>query len=75
MNLAKSLIGPKKTFSIIAHLYAVKWQFWAEIPSDPYKDRFDTQRTKHAFRLCLRNRTTAHTEYAMGCTVNNLLKL
>jgi hypothetical protein len=23
--------------------YAVKWQFLAEIPSDPFKDRFDTQ--------------------------------
>jgi hypothetical protein len=23
--------------------YAVKWQFLAEIPSNPFKDQFDTQ--------------------------------
>jgi hypothetical protein len=28
--------GPRRT-------YAVEWQFFAEIPSDPFKDQFDTQ--------------------------------
>jgi hypothetical protein len=37
-----------------------------------YRDRFDTQGRKHAVQLYLRNRTTAHREYLMGSTVNNL---
>jgi hypothetical protein len=29
--------------------YAVKWQFLAKIPSDPFKDRFDTQEQSMLF--------------------------
>jgi hypothetical protein len=42
----------------------VKRHFLTVIPSHPSRDRFDTQRRRHAFRFHLRNRTTAQTEYA-----------
>jgi nucleotidyltransferase/DNA polymerase involved in DNA repair len=42
MNLAKWLIGQKKLFKSL-RTYAVKWQCLAKMPSDPLKDRFNTQ--------------------------------
>jgi hypothetical protein len=75
---AKSLIGQKKTFSIIAHLCSEMAVFGRKsvlflLPG--LIDRFDTQWTKNAFQFYFRNRTTAQIEYVMGCTVNNLTKL
>jgi hypothetical protein len=64
----------KKLFQS-SRTYTVKWQFSTEISPSSFTDRFDTQGTKHAVLFYLRNRTTAHTEYGMGCTVKNLLKL
>jgi hypothetical protein len=43
MNLAKWLIGQKKTIQIIAHTYAVKWQFLTEILPPGKLDRSDNQ--------------------------------
>jgi hypothetical protein len=53
----------------------VKWQFLAENPTFQQAWSIRYLRTKHAVRFQLRNRTTAQTEYVMGCTVKNLLKL
>jgi hypothetical protein len=51
----------------------VKWQFLAENHPSGKLDWFDTQGSKHAIRLYLRNQTTAQTEYLMGnSTVKNL---
>jgi hypothetical protein len=62
---AKSLIGQKKTFSIIAHLCS-------EMAFFGRKSTFRQvwlirwySRTKHAAHSYLGNRTTAHTEYAL----------
>jgi hypothetical protein len=66
----------KKLFQSSSRTYAVKWQFWAENQPSGKLARFDTQGTKHAVHSYLGTRTTAQTEYVMGCTaVNNLLKL
>jgi hypothetical protein len=48
MNLAKSLLDRKKLIEL-SRTYAVKWQFLAEIPSDPLKDRYDTQEESMLF--------------------------
>jgi hypothetical protein len=42
MNLAKSLIGPKKLFQS-SRTYAVKWQFLAEISPSGMLDQSDTK--------------------------------
>jgi hypothetical protein len=42
MNLAKSLIGPKKLFQSL-RTYAVKWQFLTKILPSGFTDQFDTQ--------------------------------
>jgi hypothetical protein len=77
MNLEKNLSCRKKTISIIAHLCSEMAVFGQKsvlfLPSG-FRDRFDTQGTKHVFRSYLRNQTTAHREYLMGSTVNNLVK-
>jgi hypothetical protein len=48
MNLAKTLIVLGKKIQS-SRTYAVKWQFLAEFPSDPFKDRFDTQQQSMLF--------------------------
>jgi hypothetical protein len=76
---AKSLIVSEKTF--FNHRAPMQWNgsFRPKI-SPIFASRFDGSirysRSKHDVLFYLRNRTTAHhTEYLMGCTVNNLLKL
>jgi hypothetical protein len=49
MNLAKALIVLKKKLIESSRTYAVKWQFLAEIPSDLFKDQFDTQEQSMLF--------------------------
>jgi hypothetical protein len=75
MNLAKSPIVSEKAFSIIAHLCSEMAVFGRKsellLPSG-FRDRFDTQGTKHSVQFYLRNQATAQTEYVMGCTVNIL---
>jgi hypothetical protein len=71
MNLVRSLIGSKKAFSIIAHLCSETAVFGQKLTFGlDGLIRYST--TKHAVHSYLRNLTTAHTEYVMGCT---LLKL
>jgi hypothetical protein len=43
MNLAKSLIVSNKTISVTAHLCSETEVFETEIPTNPSRDRFDTQ--------------------------------
>jgi hypothetical protein len=44
-RIGKKLIESSRT-------YAVKWQFLAEIPSDPFRDRFETQEQSMLFNSC-----------------------
>jgi hypothetical protein len=74
MNLAKSLIGPKKTIVIIAHLCS-EMAVLGRYSTQCFEWSIRYLSSKHAVHSYLRNRTTAQTEYLMGCTVNNLLKL
>jgi hypothetical protein len=74
MNLAKSLIVSKKLFQW-SRTYAVKWEFLAENLTFRKAWSIRYTRSKHAVHSYLRNRTTAHSEYLMGYTVNNMLKL
>jgi hypothetical protein len=78
MNLAKSLIVSNKKNSI--HRASMQWNgsFWPKIsPIFAFRQAWVIRysRTKHAVLYYLKNRTTAKTEYVMGCTVNNLLRL
>jgi hypothetical protein len=71
---AKSLIVSEKTISIIAHLCS-------EMAVSDRNSTFRLHRSirysraKHAVLFYLRNRTTAHREYLMSSTANNLLEL
>jgi hypothetical protein len=67
-HLGKKLFQSSRT-------YAVKWQFWAENPTNRQAWWIRYSRTKHAVLFYWRNRTTAKTEYLMGSTVKKLLKL
>jgi hypothetical protein len=74
MNLAKSLIGSKKTIVFIAHLCSEMAVFGRNTIRF-FQRSIQYSTTKHAVHSYLGYRTTAQTEYAMGCTVNNSLKL
>jgi hypothetical protein len=77
MNLAKSLIVSKKNY--FNHRAPMQWNgdFWPKI-SPIFAFRLHRSirysRAQHALWFYLGNRTTAHREYLMGSTVNNLLK-
>jgi hypothetical protein len=75
VNLAKSQIGPKKLLQS-SRTDAVKWQFLVEISPPGKLDQYDTQEQSMLFDsnsgIELPPRQT---EYLMGSTVNNLLKL
>jgi hypothetical protein len=77
MNLAKSLIVSEKNYS--NHRAPMRWNgsFWPKI-SPIFAFRHDGSirysRAKHAVHSYLGYRTTAHIEYLMGSTVNNLVK-
>jgi hypothetical protein len=59
------------------HRAPMQWNgsFWQKILPSGKLHWSNTQETKHVVQFYLRNRTTAQTEYVMGCTVNILLKL
>jgi hypothetical protein len=66
-RIGKKLIESSRT-------YAVKWQFLAKIPTFRHDGSIRYSRAKHAVYSYLGNRNTAHREYLMGSTVNNLMK-
>jgi hypothetical protein len=70
MNLAKSLNVSKKTIVIIAHLCSETAVF-RQNSILSFQRLIRYSRTNHAVQFCLRNRTTTHREYLMGCTVNS----
>jgi hypothetical protein len=78
MNLAKSLIVSEKNYSNHRAPMQLNGSFRPKI-GPIFASRLDGwirySTTRHAVQSYLRNRTTAQTEYVMGCTVNNLLKL
>jgi hypothetical protein len=74
MNLAKSLfVSKKKTILINAHLCS-EMAVFGQNCFRSFQRSIRYSRAKHAIQFYLRNRTSAHTEYLMGITVNNLVK-